>query len=127
MRYLLDTHALLWFLEGSPKMSPVAVAIVEDGSASKSVSVASLWELAIKLSLDKLRIDGGLAQVLRAITANHFGIAPISLASLDELTRLPFIHRDPFDRLLGSTALAEDFAIVTADADIRRYDARAVW
>ncbi|MDR2113684.1 MAG: type II toxin-antitoxin system VapC family toxin [Bifidobacteriaceae bacterium] len=127
MKYLLDTHTLLWFLAGSDKVGKEAISIIEDDALGKAVSVASLWEFSIKLSLGKLRFDGGIRALSLLLTANRFAVAPISLASLDQLTQIPWIHSDPFDRLLVATALAEDYTLLTADQCIQQYPVRWQW
>ena len=77
MRYLLDTHAFLWYFEDSDKLSETAANIIEDVGVQKHVSIASLWEFAIKYSMKKLRFDGGLPYLWEIITKNGFTILPI--------------------------------------------------
>ena len=127
MRYLLDTHALLWFLEGSPRLPDPVAAIIEGADTQKAVSVASLWEATIKISLGKLQVEGGIEDLWEAIVANGFTILPIQEPYLTKLAQLPFIHRDPFDRLLIATALAEGLTLITSDQDIRKYDMQWAW
>jgi PIN domain nuclease of toxin-antitoxin system len=129
MRYLLDTHAVLWFLEGSEKLSERATAVIESDQARNGIgiSVASLWEFTIKHSLGKLRFDGGVTSLRAMIEANGWVVIPIAQSHLEGLAGLPFLHRDPFDRLLIATALSERMTIVTADENIHRYDVRWTW
>jgi PIN domain nuclease of toxin-antitoxin system len=129
MRYLLDTHTVLWFLEDSEKLSERAAMIIEDNQAqnSVSISVASLWEFAIKHSLGKLRFDGGVANLRAMIEANGWDVMPIAQSHLEGLSDLPYLHRDPFDRLLIATALSEGMTLVTSDEDIHGYDVRWTW
>jgi PIN domain nuclease of toxin-antitoxin system len=127
MRYLLDTHALLWYLEDSEKLSETAAAVIEDADAQKSVSVASLWEFSIKYSIGKLRFEGGLDALWIMATKDHFTILPVLQPHLSELIDLPFLHRDPFDRLLIAAAIAEDLIILTADESIHQYDILWTW
>ena len=127
MRYLLDTHAFLWFFDDSNKLSETAAGIIEDTNVQKYVSIASLWEFAVKYSTEKLRFDGGLSHLWEMITKNGFTILPITQSYLTGIIHLPFHHRDPFDRLLVATAQAEDMTLVTADGSMELYDVKRVW
>ena len=127
MKYLLDTHAFLWYFEDSDKLSETAANIIENTDAPKFVSIASLWEFAIKYGLGKLRFDGGYSHLWEMITKNGFIILPIAQSHLAEIIELPLIHRDPFDRLLVATAKAEGMTLLTADENIHQYDVQFVW
>jgi len=128
MKYLLDTHTFLWYFEDSPKLSETSAAIIEDTNVQKSVSIASLWEFAIKYSMGKLDFDGGLSHLWEMVLQNRFTILPIAQSYLLNITEnLPFIHRDPFDRLLVATAKAEGMTILTADENIQKYDISWIW
>ena len=127
MRYLLDTHAFLHYFNDSDKLSETAAVIIEDADAQKYVSMASLWEFAIKYSLGNIRFDGGLSRLCEMITKNGFTFLPITQLHISGLIELPYIHRDPFDRLLIATAKAEGMTILTADENIPKYDVPSVW
>jgi PIN domain nuclease of toxin-antitoxin system len=127
MRYLLDTHAFLWYFMDSAKISETAANIIEDVYAQKNVSVASIWEFAIKCSLGKLRFEGGLSYLWEIITNNDFIILPVAQSYLNEIINMPFHHRDPFDRLLAATAKEEDMTIVSADNVFDFYGVKRVW
>ena len=128
MKYLLDTHAFLWYFEDSYKLSEIAANIIEDMSVEKYVSIASIWEFSIKYSTGKLQFDGGLTNLWEMIFRNEFIILPITQICLENIAvGLPFHHRDPFDRLIISTAIAEDLTIVTTDENIQKYDVQWVW
>jgi PIN domain nuclease of toxin-antitoxin system len=100
MDILLDTHSLIWFLNGDEKISDKAKSLIEDSSNSKIVSIASIWEIAIKVSLDKFRFPKGFKHFLDMVEDNGFEVLPITFEHALELSTLEFIHRDPFDRLL---------------------------
>jgi PIN domain nuclease of toxin-antitoxin system len=125
--YLLDTHAAIWFLMGDDKLSATARCIIGDISKSVYMSVVSAWELAIKISIGKLRFPGNTAGFTRMARDNNIIIVPIETAHLAALEGLPFHHRDPFDRLITATAFAEKMKLITADENIRRYDVPLVW
>ena len=127
MKYLLDTHVLLWYVEDSVKLSETMATIVEDAGVQKCVSIASLWEFAIKHSKGKLQFEGGFDRLWEMITKNGFAILPITQSHLAGVVQLPFIHRDPFDRLLVATAKAEGMTILTADENIHKYDVSTLW
>ncbi len=121
MDLLLDTHALLWFLAGDPKLSTSARAAITDLSNDARVSVASLWEVAIKFSIGKLLLTGGVSRLLeQAFIESGFERLPIEPEHLVEVAALPFKqkpggadHRDPFDRLLIAQARADRRTLVT--------------
>ena len=91
------------------------------------MSIASVWELAIKISLGKLDFAGGARGFVHLAEVNEIALLPIETAHLDALEGLPWIHRDPFDRLLAAAALAEQMTLVTADENIARYTVSHIW
>ena len=125
--YLLDTHAAMWFFNGDAKLSKTAEQIIRDLSNPVYISIASAWEIAIKTGLGKLDFDGKVAGFIRLAQTNHIAILPIKTAHLTALETLPQIHRDPFDRLLMATALAERMTLVTRDENIARYTVPQIW
>ena len=126
-RYLLDTHTAMWFLNGDKSISKTAQETILNLSNIKYLSIASAWEIAIKRSIGKLDIVKSAADFLHDVEENGFIILPIKPAYLTLLETLPFIHRDPFDRLLIATALAEGMALITDDDTIARYEVSHIW
>jgi len=127
MKYLLDTHVVLWVGQNSPHLSDKARNAVLDRNAKKYVSVASAWEVALKIGTRKLDIHGGLPDFFKMIDNNGFFTLPIEREYLLRLSALPEHHKDPFDRLLLATAIAEGMTLVTADENIHKYGVRYVW
>ena len=127
MDLLLDTHSLIWFLNGDEKLSDKAKSEIEDSSNSKIVSIASIWEIAIKISLDKFRFPKGFKHFLNMIEDNGFEILPITFEHAIELSTLEFVHRDPFDRLLIAQCKSDNLVIVTKDNNIKRYSIKTIW
>jgi PIN domain nuclease of toxin-antitoxin system len=128
MKLLLDTHTFLWWVAASGELSRKARSAVGSVRNECFVSVASGWEIAIKVSLGKLRIDGALDRFLpEQLAANGFQALAIDLKHTARVATLPFHHRDPFDRLLVAQALEEDLAMVTADPVIAKYGVNRVW
>ena len=128
MRLLLDTHTFLWWVAASGELSRKAQSAVGSARNECFVSVASGWEIAIKVSLGKLRIDGALERFLpEQLAANGFRALAIDLKHAARVATLPFHHRDPFDRLLVAQALEENLAMVTADPVIAKSGVKRVW
>lgn len=128
MRLLLDTHVFLWWIGDDPALSRRARAAIADPGNECLLSTASAWEMAIKVSLDKLDLDGNLERFLpEQMAANGFGMLPIDLRHVSRVARLPFHHRDPFDRLIVAQALVEDLSVVTADRVFAKYGVRRTW
>ncbi len=121
MRYLIDTHVFLWFNEGSSELSPLAKNLIEATENEIWVSIASLWEMAIKNSLGKLTIGSGYDTVLEDVIANQMEILPINFAHTSMLNRLPFHHRDPFDRMIIAQAIVESLNVISADESFNLY------
>lgn len=119
MRLLLDSQVVLWALECSERLSQAAVTAIIDPMNSVDVSVASLWELAIKQSIGKLKVDGDLREHL---TLQSFSELPVLGEHALAVRDLPLHHRDPFDRLLIAQAVCEGLTIITADPAFAVYD-----
>jgi PIN domain nuclease of toxin-antitoxin system len=126
-RYLLDTHTAIWFLNGDNALSENAKKIILDTSNVKYINIASAWEIAIKHSTGKLDIAGNTADFIHDAENNGFIFVPIKNSHLTVLESLPLLHRDPFDRLLIATAIADDMTFVTADENIARYNVSYIW
>jgi PIN domain nuclease of toxin-antitoxin system len=125
--YLLDTHAAIWFFTGDALLSATANSIIRDGSNHVCLSVVSAWELAIKISIGKLRFPGNVVGFIRIAKANDITITNIESTYLAALESLPWIHRDPFDRLIVATAISEQMTVISADKNIEKYDVPLIW
>lgn len=121
MRALLDTQIIIWALNGSPELSPKARSIVENDQHALFVSMASVWEISIKSSLNKLQIRGGFPLLEQELKRFSLTILPITFAHTVEQHRLPFHHRDPFDRLIAAQALVEGLDLVSSDEVFDQY------
>ncbi|HJU20184.1 MAG TPA: type II toxin-antitoxin system VapC family toxin [Stellaceae bacterium] len=124
MRLLLDTHAFLWWMEGSPALGAAARTLVSDPENDILISIASLWELIIKRTLGKLAFPADPENVVRD---EEFAVLPIAFSHLRRLGELPPLHRDPFDRMLIAQAQAEGVPIATADRRFAAYGVATVW
>jgi PIN domain nuclease of toxin-antitoxin system len=128
VKLLLDTHAFLWWVEGTPALGRRARAAVANPDNEVFISIASCWELAIKLSLGKLRLTQRLDRFIpEQLTLNGFSLFAVELRHVVGVADLPFHHRDPFDRLLVAQALQDQLAVVSADRVFRRYGVTVIW
>ena len=127
MKYLLDTHVVLWAAENSPLLSEKVKTVILNENAEKFVSVASAWEIAIKLGTQKLHLDGGLPEFFRMIDCNGFITLSVEREYLQLITQLPDFHKDPFDRLIVATAITENMTLVTVDENIQKYNILWLW
>lgn len=128
MNLLLDTHILIWLTEGSSRLSPRAKQVIEDENNQLSLSIASLWELTIKVSLGKLQLEIPIEQILEQfILPSGIEILPIQVEHLLGLRNLPLHHRDPFDRLLIAQAQAESLTLISSDNTFQGYEVEILW
>ena len=127
MKYLLDTHVVLWMAENSPNLSEKARQAILDVDSEKYVSIVSAWEVAIKLGTQKLRLDGGLTEFFRIVDNNGLIVLGLERQYLHVVQELPCFHRDPFDRMLVATAAAERMTLVSIDENIPKYAVSWLW
>jgi PIN domain nuclease of toxin-antitoxin system len=128
MRVLLDTHTFLWFIEGEPLLSTSARQAIEDIANERLLSIASVWEIAIKISIGKLTLRDPLPSIIpRQLYDNDISLLNVSLAHVMRITNLPLHHRDPFDRLLIAQAIEEDLRLISVDAGFDSYGVTRLW
>ena len=128
MRALLDTHALLWWIADSGRLSDTAHRVISNETNDICVSAASAWEISTKFRLGRLPGSEVVASdFARCVASQGFEELPIGFADAERAGRLPGPHRDPFDRMLIAQALARDLAIVSIDAAFDRYGVNRVW
>ena len=128
MRLLLDTHAVLWSLADADVFREPVAAALDDPRNEKLVSIASFWEMAIKVGIGKLAMEEPPETVLERYVRERIAtILPIRAVHLRLLRTLPHHHRDPFDRMLVAQALADDLTLVSHDAEIDAYGVRRLW
>jgi len=128
MKILIDTHVALWLFNDYEKLSRIASDCLRDEENELYISIASAWEVAIKHSLGKLpEFSGGARRFLHAIYDNPIQVIGINPEYVEEIENLPYIHRDPFDRIIIATALCEGMVILTADENVQKYDVNFRW
>lgn len=124
---LLDTHTLIWFIEGSDQLSQKARQEIETENTNNFVSIASLWEIAIKVSLGKIELKTSFHQINNKLSENGFEILPLTFEDTLIISTLPFHHRDPFDRIIIAQAMTNKMTIISKDGQFSLYGAKVVW
>ncbi len=128
MRVLLDTHTFLWWNLDDPQLSAAARAIIADGGNTIFLSAVVAWEIAIKAAKGRLTLPEPADRYVSNRLALHaFAALPVEISHALEVTNLPPLHNDPFDRLLVAQARLEKLPILTADAAIGRYEVEVIW
>ena len=128
MRLLLDTYALIWWLQDNPRLGRAGYSAIEEGTNAVLVSAATAWEIATKHRLGRLSgVDALAADIQGAIRREGFEELAVTVRHGERAGRLPGPHRDPFDRMLIAQAQAEDLAIVSNEALFDRFGVRRVW
>ena len=128
MKALLDTHAFLWWITNDSRLSARVLRLVRDPSTSVYLSVASGWEIAIKVGLGKLELSDDLDGIIQEqLTTNRIDALPVQMSHALFVRRLPKHHRDPFDRLLIAQSLVEGMPLVTSDPLIQHYPVQTIW
>lgn len=128
MKLLLDTHALLWFLGGNPRLSSAARSAIEDLVNVRLLSAASMWEIAIKVSLGKLSLNVPFGDLFPGqLRSNAIELLPVQPEHAATVIALPFHHRDPFDRMIVAQAQAEGAVLVSADPALGAYGVQRIW
>ena len=128
MKVLLDTHAFLWAIAGDKRLSETARKTFLDPGNSLFFSAVSMWEICIKISLGKLSLKSGwLKKIQNELMMNAVQWLPVEMSHCAELTKLPFHHRDPFDRMLVAQARVENLQMVSRDVSLSDYDIERLW
>lgn len=128
MKLLLDSHTLLWHALNAPQLSATASAAIQDPANEVWISPASLWELAIKVSIGKLTVQQPFERFAQACE-QRFPLLAVSAAHTAQVASLPFPtdHRDPFDRLIIAQAVVESMSVVSADEAFDSYPVNRMW
>lgn len=128
MRLLLDSHAIIWYVDQDQLLSAKAHAALDDPSNDLLLSATTIWEIAIKVALGKLTISMPYRKWMsQAMTDLGVSVLPVTVDYADVQTRLPFHHRDPFDRLLVAQAQVERIPLVSRDPIFDQYEVVRLW
>jgi len=125
MKLLLDTHIFIWWADQPEGLSPAALSALEDEANELLLSVASVWEMQIKIQLGKLKLSLSLKELVKnQQQTNDLTVSPVALTHVLALDALPFHHKDPFDRLLIAQSISEGLTVVTADSQFSAYSVK---
>ena len=128
MRYLLDTHAFLWWVADDTRLSEAVRKVIKDSENEIMVSSASVWEMSIKTGVGRLRIPGDMTQFMsEQLATQGFSTLPINLHHALHVAKLPLLHRDPFDRMLIAQTIVENLVLITADSAMTQYEIPLLW
>ena len=128
MKLLLDTHAFLWFISGDSQLSGYARQLIEDAGNQRYLSIVSVWEITIKSSLGRLEVPTPPSRLMSEyIWANAIELLTITSEHLDVVHKLPYHHKDPFDRLMIAQAIHENMTLISRDVALNAYSVRIEW
>ncbi|HTD39094.1 MAG TPA: type II toxin-antitoxin system VapC family toxin [Mucilaginibacter sp.] len=127
MKYLLDTHTFIWFINGDPSLPDKVIAKIKNVENQCFFSIASVWEIAIKVKLNKLQIKSEFTKIIDFCIDNQIDILPIAFEHILELNKLDFHHRDPFDRLIIAQGITEKLTVLTKDENFHLYKVKCLW
>ncbi|MBC8170147.1 MAG: type II toxin-antitoxin system VapC family toxin [Anaerolineae bacterium] len=128
MKLLIDTHTFLWFVNNVTTLSPKGKDLIENPDNEIFLSIASLWEIGIKVSTGKLKLEQPFQVFIdQQLAINNFSILNIAIPHITTVASLPFHHRDPFDRMMVAQALVEQIPIISRDAALDAYGITRLW
>jgi len=126
MKYIIDTHALLWFQSNDNQLSEKAKQLISENDIY--ISIVSFWEIAIKISIEKLKLNKTILQLMQQAQIDNITTLGITQVHIETVAKLPFFHRDPFDRMLISQAISENIPIISADIKFDLYNrVQRIW
>jgi PIN domain nuclease of toxin-antitoxin system len=127
MKYIFDTHVFIWYASGDDRLSGTAKSLIESFH-ERFFSIASIWEMAIKVNIGHLQFKRPFDEVIaNQMAINQYKLLHVEIEHLFKLSELDLHHRDPFDRLIISQAIVEDIPIVSKDEKFDRYDIERIW
>lgn len=129
MDYLLDTQVIIWFIDGDIKIPQHVRNVVKNPQNTISITIVSLWEIAIKRSIHKLSLTTSLHDIRDQISSEQVNILPIKVNHLETVEKLAYEdkHRDPFDRLIVSQAISEGMVLISSDPFFKNYPIKVLW
>lgn len=127
MQFIIDTHVLIWFINGDKSLPETAINDIKNINNECFISIASIWEIAIKVNLNKLELKSGFDKIINFLTDLNIEILPITFEHIQTLNTLEFYHKDPFDRLIIAQAIAEQLTIISKDENFKKYQVMVKW
>ena len=127
MNILLDTHALIWFLEGDSQLSNSAKTAITNPENTCFLSQASMWEIAIKISINKLEMKNSYQNLPKLLWQNGIEILPFEFEHFEYILTLPFHHKDPFDRIIIAQSVIDKMSVISCDDNFPSYPVNIIW
>ena len=127
MNILLDTHALIWFLEGDSQLSNSAKTAITNPANTCFLSQASMWEIAIKISIKKLEMKNSYQNLPKLLWQNGIEILPFEFEHFEYILTLPFHHKDPFDRIIIAQSVIDKMSVISCDDNFPSYPVNIIW
>lgn len=127
MRFLIDTHIFIWFINGDNQLPSPVLSQIENPQNTCMISIASIWEMGIKYGMGRLELNNDFSAINRFLYDNSIQILPVNFEHIQKLTELPFHHRDPFDRVIIAQAISEQMSIITKDELFSHYSINILW
>lgn len=127
MQALIDTHTFIWFINGDKLLSSKARKFIEEIDNKCFISIASIWEIAIKLRIGKVELKSDFHKISDFLSDNDIEMLPIDFEHIQKLLKLDFHHRDPFDRIIIAQGISENLTILTKDEIFEKYGAKVLW
>jgi len=127
MKYILDTQTIIWFSEGNKKISELCNKIITDINNICYISVASVWEMAVKIKINKLSLNISLNEFIEELQKQHFSFLKINFRHAASISELELHHRDPFDRIIIAQAKVENIPIISNDKKFDAYPITRIW
>ena len=127
MDYLLDTHAYIWYVEDDKQLSIKARKIIDSSKNNLFFSFASIWEITIKASINKLNLKQNIGEIFKELKLLNINLINFSQNDFETLYKLEYLHHDPFDRLIISQAISNNLTIITRDKLFKKYNVKKIW
>jgi len=127
MDIILDTQIFIWFCEGDEKLPNKVRDIISNKENNIKVSIASLWEMTIKMSIEKLVLSFSITEIMNLVFENGFKVLPIEVKHLISLFDLKYFHRDPFDRMIIAQSISENIPVISSDGIFKEYPVQVIW
>ncbi len=127
MKYLLDTHSYIWYVEDDKQLSRNALNIIDNPDNELYLSIVSIWEITIKASLHKLNLKQSISNIYDELINLNIEILSLEKKNFEILYNLEFFHRDPFDRMIISQAITENLSIISKDIAFNNYKIEKIW
>lgn len=127
MKAIIDTHSYIWYINGDNRLSQKALDIIDNKSNDIFISSASIWELSIKIKLGKLKLISEFENIEQDLSDFRISVLYISMSDILQNFKLPFHHRDPFDRIIISQSINKNLPIIGCDEFFDNYNIERIW